>query len=368
MNKTAIFSIIVQIALAPLLAGTALADAPPSPAIVRVAPAIMEKLPRSIDAIGTVMPIQSVDLRSRIDSQVMEIKFHDGDTVKQGDVLFVLDDRVLKAQYNELEANITRDEAQAENLKRQLDRAQSLFEKGYNTQQTADDAKAAFDAQAAVVAADKAALENVNVQLGFARIEAPISGRTGTINVTVGNTVKANDTTPLVTLHQIAPIYVQASFPQGDFDAVRDALKGNKAEAVATRTEGKVRETGKLQYMDNAIDPSTGTFATRAVFDNPQENLWPGMLVTLTLSIPQEKPQLSVPLAAVQHGPDGDYVFVIDGGKAVRKTVALDREQGDKAVLDGGVKENDKVAVSNFLKLEDGAPVTVDDAPEGSAK
>jgi multidrug efflux system membrane fusion protein len=298
-------------------------------------------------------------VRSRLDSQVIEVKFHDGDSVQAGDLLFVLDDRTLQAQAGELEANVRRDKAQLENLRQQYERDRALTAKGFETQANLDTAKAAYEAQRGTVGASEAALQSVQVQLGYTRIMAPIAGRTGTINVTVGNTVKANDTNPLVTINQVQPIRVQTSLSQNYFEAVRAAMAAGSVEVAAVRQGGGEPSAGTLEYIDNTIDQSTGTFAARARFANADEKLWPGMFVTLTLNLGLEKGALVVPEVAVQHGQNGDYLFVIEGGKVAMRNVKVARMQDQQAIIAEGVKDGEQIAVDGILALKDGTAVAV---------
>jgi multidrug efflux system membrane fusion protein len=197
------------------------------------------------------------------------------------------------------------------------------------------------------------------VQLEYTQITAPISGRTGTINITVGNTVKANDTQPLVTINQIKPIRVQASLPQRYLSAVRDAMASGAVE-VLSRHEGSADQSrGALEYIDNNVDLATGTFAMRASFPNENEKLWPGMFVNLTLVLGNEKQVLTIPEVAVQHGQNGDYVFVIAGDKAANRPVKVSRMQESTAVIESGVEAGEQVAVDGLMSLKDGVAVSV---------
>jgi multidrug efflux system membrane fusion protein len=325
---------------------------------ITTAPVEMRDVPLELQNVGTVVPYETVAVRSRIDSQLMEVKFHDGDEVNAGDLLFVLDDRTLKAQEAQMEANLAHDRAQLENLRQQFERQKELKKQEFASQADFDTAKAAYDAQQGSVDASIAAIENIKVQIGYTRIIAPISGRTGTINVTVGNTVKANDV-PLVTINQIKPIRAQVSLPQQYLDTLRDAMGRGTLQVGAMREGGGDASLGELQYIDNAVDQSTGTFAARASFANEDEKLWPGMFVTIRLTLGEEKHVPTVPEVAVQHGQSGDFVFAVVEGKAVKKTVKVLRMQDDVAVLgkESAVKEGDLVAVDGLMSLRDGSAV-----------
>lgn len=336
-------------------------DARP-PVAVSVAAAERKDVPFKLNAVGSVVTGQSVAVRARVDSQLVEVKFKDGDEVKQGDLLFVLDDRAMKSQVEQLEANLVRDRAQLDDFKRQYDRKKSLADKGYETTANLDDARAQYEVQKATLASTSAAIDNLRTQLEYTRITAPISGRTGTINVTVGNTVKANDATPLVTINQMRPIRVQVSVPQKYLDTLRQALAAGSVDVIATHEGGKGPSAGKLDYIDNTVDAATGTFIARASFPNDEEALWPGMFVSATIAMGDEKKALTVPEVAVQHGQDGDFVFVVANGKAEKRPVKVKRLQDGVAVLESGVTDGEQVTVDGMMKLENGSSVSVGDA------
>jgi len=326
-------------------------------AFVTVAPVVQKDVPLELSAVGSVVPYQSVTIHSRLDTQIIDVKFHSGDYVNQGDLLFQLDDRTIKAQIQEQQSNLARDRAQEENLKLQFERRKKLVGRGYETPENLEIAKAAYEAQAATVAATAAALQNLQVQLEFTRITAPISGRTGTVSLTAGNTVKANDL-PLVVINQVKPIWVQFSLPQHVLDNVRQAKAAGPVAATAQHEGGKL-VAGALDYIDNAVDSTTGTFAVRALFDNEDESLWPGMFANTTLKVGEEKDALTVPEVAIQHGPDGDYVFVIEQGKAQHRAVKVALIQKDEVIISDGLKAGEQVAIDGMMKIEDGGAVEI---------
>lgn len=348
------------------LAGSAGAQGPGSsktpPVPVVAVAAVRQDIPVQIEALGTTLPYQSVAIRSRIDSQIADVKFHDGDNVRKGDTLFLLDDRLIRAQLAQAQANIARDKAQLVNLQRQHERNQKLIKQEAISERSLEESKAAYDAQRAIVSADEAAIENIHIQLAYTDIKAPIDGRTGTINATVGNTVKANDATPLVTINQIHPILVQASLPQSQFDAVRKAQAAGIVDASAVRDNGGESLPGRLQYIDNAIDQGTGTFVVRAVFENTDEHLWPGMLATLALRLGNES-SLVVPEVAIQHDPSGNFVYTVNGNKAQKKAVTLSRIENGLALVSEGVRENEMVITDGLMSIRDGSSIAIPPAP-----
>jgi membrane fusion protein, multidrug efflux system len=328
------------------------------PILVRVAAVQRKDVPLDVSAVGTIVPYQTVGVRARLDSRIDKALVHGGDSVKEGDLLFALDDRALKARIAEAEANVARDRAQEQNLRIQHEREESLNKKGFQTQSNVDQAKAAWEAQAATAEASAAALQNLQVQLQYTQIHAPISGRIGTVSVTVGNNVKANDTQPIVTINQIRPVWAQVSLPQRDIGLLRAAMAKGAVPASATQ-EGGEPEKGRLDYIDNAVDETTGTIAARVLFDNEKEILWPGMFVDVTLTLGVEKQAVTVPDVAVQHGPSGDFVFAIEGGKAQRRPVKVGRMAGGEAVIREGLKGDEQVAVDGLMKLDNGVAVKI---------
>lgn len=325
---------------------------------VRVSSVESRDVPLALKSVGTVVTSDSVTLKSRIDSQIMEVKFKDGDYVEKGALLFVLDDRALKAQLGEMEANMESDKAKLDNLRVQFERSKQLAAKNFASQADLDNAKAAYEAQRATANASGAVIENTKVQLAYTRITAPISGRTGTISVTAGNTVKANDTS-LVVINQVKPIRVQVSLPQRYLGTVRDAMAKAPLEVSALREGGGEPSHGTLEYIDNAVDQSTGTFAARATFPNENEALWPGMFVNLILVLGEEKNVLTLPEVAIQHGQAGDFVFTVADGKAVKRPVKVARLQDAIAVIETGVSGGEPAVVDGLMSLTDGAAVTV---------
>jgi multidrug efflux system membrane fusion protein len=256
---------------------------------VSVAKAVSRDIPKQLALVGTVVAYETVAVKPRMDSQVTAVAFRDGDKVQEGQLLFELDDRAIKAQIQELEANLAKDKAQLVNSKLQYERALKLAKSNTVSQARVDETRAAYLAQAAQVGATQASLDNNNVLLSYTRIAAPISGRAGTINVTRGNNVMEGNAQPLVTINQVMPIRVQFAIPQRHYDPVKTAMAQGSLPVVAKRGESDAVSSGTLEYLDNAIDTGNGTFAARAVFSNEDEMLWPGMFVNVILELGTEK-------------------------------------------------------------------------------
>ncbi len=363
IKKIAIAAILVALAAVGYMrysaqhAGQGNAGKKPS-VLVSVGAVTQSDVPVELDAVGSVVPMQTVAVRARLDSQIVEVRVHPGDYVNAGDLLFRLDGRALRAQLDEQQSNLLRDQAQDKNLQLQYQRKKTLSARGYETQENLEMAKAAAEAQRATVGATAAAIENLKVLLQYAEITAPISGRVGTIAQTVGNTVKANDTLPLAVINQVKPIWVQASLPQRYIDDVRQAKVAGDVLATAQHEKGKAVD-GALDYIDNAVDSTTGTFAVRAVFPNDDESLWPGMFVNVTLRVGERKGVLAIPEVALQHGPAGDFVYTVKDGTAHKQPVKVDFIHGGTAVIAEGVTSGEQVVTDGVLKLEDGAAVAI---------
>ncbi len=320
--------------------------APPAAPVVVVTEAVTRRdAPETVEVVGTVQPLQTVAIKTRLDSQLIEVALKDGAFVRKGDVLFRLDDKALQADKTRLAAQLVA-------LKAQYERTRKLAERGYATNETLDQNLAAFRAQEAL-------LRSTVVSLGYTVVRSPLTGRAGPVRVTVGNTVKANDTQPLVTINQVDPLVVQAALPQRFYESlIRIAHEGSVP--VTARREGSDRTwPGTLDSWDNALDSATGTLPIRVRFANPDESLWPGMFVTLTLDLGTLKNALVLPAKAVQGPEDALFVFVVDPTTttAHKRPVHIARVLGTEAVVSDGLEEGEIVVTDGLLRLTDGARV-----------
>jgi membrane fusion protein, multidrug efflux system len=342
------------------------ARAPDRPVPVVVAEAVRKEMPVEISTIGRVQTIASVAVRSRIDGVIAEVKAADGQEVKAGDVLFTFDGRALEAAILQAQATLTRDRAQLENAKRDVERLRPLSQRDFVSRQQFDQTQTNATMLAATVQADEAQLKSAEVQLSYATIRAPIDGRLGTINFKLGNSIKANDTTPLVTLNQIRPIYVSFSVPQANFAAIQEAMaKGRLVVEVAVPGDDRGALQGALAYLENAIDPTTNTLSLKATFENGDSRLWPGQFVNATLVLGIEADAVVVPAEAVQAGQNASFVFALKDDSTVEaRPVTVDRTIGEEAVIAKGVAAGDKVVVNGQLRLDNGTKVTIRPANE----
>jgi membrane fusion protein, multidrug efflux system len=345
-------------------------QAPPKPAISVVVGTVARKdLPYTIQAIGTTQTVASVALRAHFDAEVREVLVADGAQVKAGDVMFRLDDRQLRALLDGAQAQLAKDTTMLEQAQRDVDRYTDLVSRNATPQLNLDNAKTAVASAKAAMAADRAAIDNLNVQIGWSTIVAPISGRVGVVSIKAGNIVKAGDNGPtgvLATINQVSPIYVSFSLPQTLLPAVREAM-AEVAKVLAKPQGAKTSVEGKLSLIDNTVDPTTGSIVARAIFDNADEALWPGQLCNVTVELKIEPDQVVVPRVAIQNGQTGFYVFTIKDNLAHVQPVEVGRIQGEEIVVTKGLSGGETVVVDGALLLTEGAKVAPRDPAKGGA-
>src|SRR3984893_6722698 len=285
---------------------------------VDLAKAQRKPVPVDVDSIGTVTPISSVALKSRVETTILAVHFEDGAKVNQGDLLFTLDARQIDAQIEQAEGMLAKDQAQLEGAQRDLRRYSDLIGKGATTQVNVDNAKTQADILIGTIKADKSALDNLKVQKSYTTIRAPFSGRISAANVKIGNFVRPADTAPLAVINQMAPVYVTFAIPQRVLVDLREAMASGGSRVIATIPGHQRSEDGKVAMVENSVDSTTGMVTVRGIMNNDHETLWPGILVNTKLVIRTEE-AITVPTAAVQRSQNGNYVFVtgLSGGEDV---------------------------------------------------
>src|ERR1700730_16787622 len=271
--------------------------------------------PIQVTAIGSVQSIATVMVKSRIDGEIAEVHFKEGQEVKEGDLLFTLDDRALKAQLAQSEATLERDRASLQRAKLEVARQSGLATRGVASAQKFEDVETSLAVLEATVRAAEAAVENARVNLNYATILAQISGRTGSVALKKGNLVKATELSsqmPLVTISQLRPIYVPFTVPEGRLPELRAAeAEGSLPVVVTIPSQPQTPITGTLAFIDNQVDVATGAITLKAEFANDDTRLWPGQFVNVTLTLGVQANAVAVPSAAIQIGQNGPYVFVI---------------------------------------------------------
>lgn len=334
----------------------------PSPAIpVTAGIARAQDVPIYAQGVGTVQAINTVNVKTRVDGTIMQSYFTQGQEVKQGDKLFLIDPRPYQATLDEAKADAAKDVAQLEGAQRDLARYGKLVGTGFQTRQSFEDQQATVAQMQGAVQADQAAIEAARLNLGFTTITAPIGGRTGALLVDPGNYVQASTGTSLVSITQIKPIYVSFTLPANDLDAVRqnDARQHLVVEALGG--EGtELLAKGTLSFIDNHVDVSTGTIALEGTFVNADERLWPGEFVNARVILAMRQNAVTVPEQTVMAGPNGDYVYVISPDDTVqRRNVQVASRQDGLAVIAKGLAGGEKVVVDGQYRLANNVHVQI---------
>ena len=339
------------------------------PLVVKAAHAVVKPMPVMIEAVGTVEAEHSVQVRAQVSGVLQSVLFKEGDRVKAGQLLFQIDPRTFQAQYNQALAQLARDKAQLENARAQQERLEPLLKREFITRQEYDVAVTSSKSLEATVQADQAVAEQARIQLSYARITAPISGRTGTLAVKPGNLVPAAGTgTPLVTINTMDPILVSFSVPERQLVEIQRYQNDSqmRIEILPDRNAAPVGE-GKLVFIDNTVTPQTGTVLLKTRVPNVKELIWPGQFVNVRIVLTIEPEAVVVPEAAVQPGQDGSFVYLIDAENKVQvRPVKIARQIGDEIVVSAGVKAGDRVITEIPQALQAGASVQVGERGSGA--
>jgi multidrug efflux system membrane fusion protein len=332
---------------------------------VTVANVVRKPMPLDLRVIGSVQASTNVAVRAQVTGELTSVNFKEGDDVREGQVIFTLDRRPLEAALRQAEANLQRDEAQAANAAAQAQRTRELAERGIATREQVGTSTASAEATEATVGADRAAVENARIQLQYATITSPIAGRTGQLMVHPGNLVRANDTTPLVVINQISPIEVAFSVPEAQLVALKRYLAGGGVTVtVQAPNDDAGPSIGKITFIDNAVDPTTGTIRVKGSFANADHRLWPGQYVNVVMTLATDPDALVVPTVAVQQGPQGNYVYVVKADQSADlRIVKVGRTSGDETILTEGVQPDETVVTDGHLRLVPGSRVSI--KPDG---
>jgi multidrug efflux system membrane fusion protein len=334
---------------------------------INVGHVIQKPVPLQIRVIGTVEASSTVSIRAQVTGELDAVTFKEGDDVREGQLLFSLDQRPLEAALKQAEANLQRDTANAENAAAQAKRTAELAQRGIATREQVETSASTANALDATLSADRAAVDNARVQLQYAKITAPITGRTGALQVHPGNLVRANDTTPLVVINQVSPIFVSFSLPEAQLPQLKHYLSRGEVhvEAETPADEEGPSSDGKITFVDNAVDPTTGTIRVKGSFENRDHRLWPGQFVNVVMTLATDPNALVVPSIAVQTGQQGSFVFVAKADNTVEvRPVDVGRVNGDETIVTKGLAAGETVVTDGQLRLVAGSKVTIKDAPE----
>jgi membrane fusion protein, multidrug efflux system len=334
---------------------------PDLPVPVLAATPRIQDVPVYLDAVGAVRALNTVTVRSQVDGKLIAVNFTEGQDVKKGDVLGEIDPVIYKAQYDQAVAKKAQDEAQLANQRLDLTRYQQLSASNAGSKQQYDTQRAVVAQQEALVNADQAAIDNTQAMLGYTKIVAPLSGRTGLRQVDQGNIIHAADATGLVIITQLQPIAVQFSLPQQQILRVNAAAAKGPLKVDVFGNDGTtVIDTGTLKGIDNQVDPTTGTLKLKAEFPNANFQLWPGQFVNVRLKVDTLSQAVVVPTSAVQRGPAGTFSYVIGGGDIVTaKPVVVTQQNETEATIASGLSPSDRVVTTGFANLSDGAKVII---------
>lgn len=336
------------------------AGAGPQAIPVAVASAEKRDVPVYLTGLGSVQAYNTVSLKSRVDGQIVQIAFKEGQFVKQGDLLMVIDPRPYQVALEQAQAALARDQAQLMNAQLDLNRYQGLVKDGVISQQQFDSQHALVSQLQGTVQSDQAAIDNAKLQLVYTRITAPVSGRIGLRLVDIGNMVHATDTNPLLVVTQLQPISIVFTLPEDVLPSVAQHMKGGPLEVDAySRDDLTKLGTGKLLTIDNQIDPATGTGKLKANFDNPDNALWPNQFVNAHLLLETQKDKVVVPAAAVQRGPNGQsFTYVVKPDKTAEvREVKVAFTQGNISAIDSGLSAGEQVVTDGQDKLQNGSRV-----------
>lgn len=334
---------------------------------VMVADVLKETVNVRYKVIGTAQAFNTVAIKSQVDGVIVATPFHEGQLVNKGDTLFQLDPAPFKAQVEEASANLARDKAQLTSAQKQMARYAKLSKAGYSSEEQYEQVQAQAQAYAASVKADQAALDLASLQLGYATITAPITGRVGQRLADPGNLVKANDTSPLVVINQLQPIYMAFAVPEKYLPELKAHFKAGIAVSAAAPGDGASPATGTVSFIDNAANTATGTITLKATFPNTDERFTPGQLVNIAITLKTLPDVLTIPENAVQTGQQGAYVFMAVNGKAVYRPITTGPTSRGRTVVATGLAEGDSVVTEGQLRLNDGTPINPSAAAGGKS-
>jgi membrane fusion protein, multidrug efflux system len=333
--------------------------APPRTIPVTAGQTEVRDVPVYVSGVGTIQAYNTVSVKSRVDGQITKVLFKEGQEVKAGDPLFQIDRRPFQAALDQAVATRQRDEAQLKGAELDLERYRPLVGQGFQSRQSFEDQEATVGRLRGVIKADQAQIENAQLNLDYALVRAPIDGRTGQRLVDIGNFIQANQTTNLVTLTQLRPIFASFTLPQDVLDEIRqNQIKTPLAVDAVASDDKTVLATGTLTLIDNQVDVATGTIHLKATFANADERLWPGEFVSARVTLSVRKNAITVPAQTVMRGENGTYVYVINADNIVaRRAVTVGLTQNNLAIIESGLKADEHVVVDGQYRLSDGAKV-----------
>ncbi len=345
-----------------LHAQQALHQAPPPAIPVQVTKVTTQDLPVYLTGVGTIQAYNTVEVRTRVDGEVQQINFDEGQFVKQGDVLAQVDPRPFKAAVDQAVARKAQDQAQLNNAKRDLTRANDLASRGFDTKQQQDTQQALVDQLIALVHADDASIETAQIQLDYSTIRSPLNGRTGLRMVDRGTIVHATDANGLVEIVQLQPIAAVFTLPESDLKALSDASHAGTVDVWAVTPDGKTDlAKGKLLLINNQVDMQTGTVKLKAEFENADFSLWPGQSISARVLVRTIKDATTVPPTAVLQGTQGAYAYAVNAGKAELRILKTGVTANGQTSIESGLKPGETVVTAGQYRLRPDVAVAASD-------
>ncbi len=355
-------------------ATAATAPARPNEVLVDTGTVERSSVPVYLEGLGNVRAFYTATITARLDGQLQRVAFTEGEVVKKGQLLAQIDPRPAQAALDQAIAQEAKDRGQFEAAQRDLDRYVKLAPQNLTSQQTLDAERGLIVQLKAQLKIDAALIDNARTQLDYTRITSPITGRTGIRIVDPGNNVRAADTGGIVVVTQMQPISIVFTLPEDDLPEVSQALNAGKVVVTALSRDNQTElDTGTLTLIDNQIDPNTGTMKLKATFPNDHNTLWPGQFVNVRVLVQQKQNVLTLPSAAVQHGPNGVFAYVVKSDSTVEmRPLQTSTESGGRVVVTAGLDAGERVVTSNQYRLQPGAhvramPALASDVPPGAA-
>ncbi len=340
-------------------------ERPPLPVVV--ATVGHRDVPVQLQAVGTVRAQATVAVRAQVGGLLERVHFREGEEVRAGEILFTIDPRPFRAELAEAEAQLTASLAEEENAGDEARRYAELLRQGFVSQQESARLASRAAALAGSVKAAKARVENARLQLEYSTIRSPLTGRAGILLVHAGNLVKANDDNPLVVIHRMQPVEVAFAVPEGNLPAIKAQLTKEELPVQAfSRADTEAVETGRVTFLDNSVDSSTGTILLKGTFANDERRLWPGEFVSVRLTLAELPTATVVPSRAVQNGQQGNFVFIVKADQTVEmRPVTTGIAYEEDTVLSQGAVPGETVVTEGQQRLFPGARVAIKDAPAG---
>lgn len=333
--------------------------AAPPPVPVEVSAAETRSMPVQMKAIGTVEPVASVQLKSKVQGEIMQVLFEDGAPVKAGDVLFNIDPRTFETALKRAQANLSMAQSTSANATEQAARYTTLIQRGVASKEQTSQVLAAAQSQKSELDAKQADVDDASLALEWSEVKSPISGRAGAALLKAGNIAQASGDT-LVVINQMQPIHVAFSLPENTLDHVREWMgKGKPVVTAYAPDSGELLGTGELNFVDNTVDRASGMITFKAAFPNADERLWPGQFVDVNVKLTDENDALVVPSTAVMEGQQGSHVFVVKGDTATLQKVTVSRVVDGYSVIKDGLQPGDLVITTGQLRVNSGGKVAV---------